>query len=112
MPSLAAFSFDFQISLLEHVACFVRLLLCTFTCLSAAFKNFGPFVLHRGKQFCPYLVAIFECISAAFILSDTKKDKVACCLSLVQTSGGAIIFTSCPHGLWIAAEPHSQHVTF
>jgi hypothetical protein len=49
------------------------------------------YTLHCGKQFCPYLAANW--ISAPFIPSDTKRRTVACCLSLVQTSSGAAIFT-------------------
>jgi hypothetical protein len=50
--------------------------------------------LHCGKQFCPYLEASYQWISAPFISSDTNKRTIASCLSLVQTSSGAVIFTS------------------
>jgi hypothetical protein len=57
--------------------------------------SYNLYTLQCGKQFCPYLAANCRWISAAFIPSDTNKCTTACCLSLVQTSSGAVIFTSC-----------------
>jgi hypothetical protein len=51
------------------------------------------------KQFCTYLAASCRLMSAPLIPPDTKESTVACCLSLVQTSSGAVIFT--PHSLGI-----------
>jgi hypothetical protein len=52
------------------------------------------YTLHCGKQFCPYLAANCRWISAPFI----PKPTIACCLSLVQTSSGAVIFMPCSLG--------------
>jgi hypothetical protein len=56
------------------------------------------YTLHCGKQFCPYLTASCQWISSPSTSSDTNKRDTACCLYLLQTSSGAVIFTPCSLG--------------
>jgi hypothetical protein len=49
--------------------------------------------LHRGTQFNPQSTAKCRCICASFVPPDTKNALLHCCLSPVQTSGAAVIFT-------------------
>jgi hypothetical protein len=53
---------------------------------------------HCGKEFCLYFAANCRWISAPFIPSGTKICTIACYLSVVQTSSGAVIFTPCSLG--------------
>jgi hypothetical protein len=67
------------------------------TALYRLFVNISihSFTLHCGKQFYPYLAANCRWTSALVISSDSKKCTTAFCLSLVQTSGGTVIFMPC-----------------
>jgi hypothetical protein len=56
------------------------------------------YTLRCGKQFCPHLAANCRWVSAPFIPSGTKICTTARCLSLVQTSSEAVIFTPCSIG--------------
>jgi hypothetical protein len=78
-------TYSFQESLLEHASCFVCLWMwmgtltwCINNSGSSALRYFDPsYTLHCGKQFCPYVAAKCQWISARFVPSDTKRCTVA-----------------------------------
>jgi hypothetical protein len=108
MPSLVAI-FEIVALQFQRIIASARSMFCPFVdvngrpCLSPSWTlvrlllniSFHSYTCHCDKQLRPYLAANCRWISDPFIPSDSKKRIIACCLSLVQTSSGPVIFMLC-----------------
>jgi hypothetical protein len=105
MPSLAEIAAVVTLQfprITEHDSCFIHLYMWmgVLTCVRnnislAAFKHFDPLV--HTSLWQTFLHTWQPIVDGSLPLSflHTSRNAVACCLSLVQTSSGAVIFTPC-----------------